>query len=255
MLNFFRFKGEHREFYLFFKNTLGFTPRNTKLYQIAFIHKSKSLDMGQGRKVNNERLEYLGDAVLSAIVAEFLYKKYPNQGEGFLTEMRSKIVSRANLNKLAQKIGLSQLVQYNRVSQDIFKSIDGDTFEALIGAIYLEKGYNFTLHIVIDKIINLHLDVDTMAHTDWNFKSKIIDWGQKNHKKISFEVERVFYQGKESRRHYDVRVKVDDTPAEHAIEYSIKAAEQLAAEKTYKKYQEQGIIPTHTEEPAALGTH
>ena len=244
-----RYKGEHKEFYLFFKNTLGFTPRNTELYQIAFIHKSKSIDMGKGRKVNNERLEYLGDAVLSAIVADFLYKKYPNQGEGYLTEMRSKIVSRANLNKLAQKIGLSQLEQYNRMSQGIFKSIDGDTFEALIGAIYLEKGYKFTRHIVIDKIINLHLDVDAMAHTDWNFKSKLIDWGQKNHRKISFEVERVFYQGKEARRQYDVRVKVDDTAAEHAIEYSIKAAEQLAAEKTYKKYQEQGIIPPHTDQP------
>ena len=244
-----RYKGEHKEFYLFFKNTLGFTPRNTQLYQIAFIHKSKSLDMGQGHKVNNERLEYLGDAILSAIVAEFLYKKYPNQGEGYLTEMRSKIVSRASLNKLAQKIGLSQLVQYNRASQGIFKSIDGDTFEALIGAIYLEKGYKFTRHIVIDKIINLHLDVDAMAHTDWNFKSKLIDWGQKNHRKISFEVERVFYQGKEARRQYDVRVKVDDTAEEHAIEYSIKAAEQLAAEKTYKKYQEQGIIPPHTDQP------
>ena len=244
-----RYKGEHKEFYLFFKNTLGFTPRNTELYQIAFIHKSKSIDMGKGRKVNNERLEYLGDAVLSAIVADFLYKKYPNQGEGYLTEMRSKIVSRANLNKLAQKIGLSQLEQYNRMSQGIFKSIDGDTFEALIGAIYLEKGYKFTRHIVIDKIINLHLDVDAMAHTDWNFKSKLIDWGQKNHRKISFEVERVFYQGKESRRQYDVRVKIDDTAAEHAIEYSIKAAEQLAAEKTYKKYQEQGIIPPHTDQP------
>ncbi len=246
MLNFFRYRGEHREFYLFFKNMLGFTPRNTQLYQIAFIHKSKSLDMGKGRRVNNERLEYLGDAVLSAIVAEFLYKKYPSQGEGYLTEMRSKLVSRANLNKLAQKIGLSQLIQYNRESQGIFKSIDGDTFEALVGAIYLEKGYNFTRHVVIDKIINIHLDVDAMAHTEWNFKSKLIDWGQKNHKKISFEVERTFIQGKESRRHYDVRVKVDDTAAEHAIEYSIKAAEQLAAEKTYKKYQEQGIIPAAT---------
>ena len=244
-----RYKGEHKEFYLFFKNTLGFTPRNTELYQIAFIHKSKSIDMGKGRKVNNERLEYLGDAVLSAIVADFLYKKYSSQGEGYLTEMRSKIVSRANLTKLAQKIGLSQLVQYNRMSQGIFKSIDGDTFEALIGAIYLEKGYKFTRHIVIDKIINLHLDVDAMAHTDWNFKSKLIDWGQKNHRKISFEVERVFYQGKESRRQYDVRVKIDDTAAEHAIEYSIKAAEQLAAEKTYKKYQEEGIIPPHTDQP------
>lgn len=248
MLNFFRYRGEHREFYLFFKNMLGFTPRNTQLYQIAFIHKSKSLDMGKGRRVNNERLEYLGDAVLSAIVAEFLYKKYPSQGEGYLTEMRSKLVSRANLNKLAQKIGLSQLIQYNRESQGIFKSIDGDTFEALVGAIYLEKGYNFTRHVVIDKIINIHLDVDAMAHTEWNFKSKLIDWGQKNHKKISFEVERTFIQGKESRRHYDVRVKVDDTLAEHAIEYSIKAAEQLAAEKTYKKYQEQGIIPPHTDQ-------
>ncbi len=248
MLNFFRYRGEHKEFYLFFKNMLGFTPRNTQLYQIAFIHKSKSLDMGRGRRVNNERLEYLGDAVLSAIVAEFLYKKYPNQGEGYLTEMRSKLVSRANLNKLAQKIGLSQLIQYNRESQGIFKSIDGDTFEALVGAIYLEKGYNFTRHVVVDKIINLHLDVDAMAHTDWNFKSKLIDWGQKNHRKVSFEVERVFYQGKEGRRQYDVRVKIDGSPAEHAIEYSIKAAEQLAAEKTYKKYQEQGIIPPHTDQ-------
>lgn len=248
MLTFNRYKGEHKEFYLFFKNVLGFTPRNTSLYQIAFIHKSKSVETGQGWRVNNERLEYLGDAVLSAVVAEFLYKKYPHQGEGFLTEMRSKLVSRANLNKLAQKIGLSQLIQYNRESQGVFKSIDGDAFEALVGAIYLEKGYRFTRRVIIKKIMSIYLDVDAMAHTDWNFKSKLIDWGQKNHKKISFEVERVFFQGKESRRQYDVRVKIDGEPAEHAIEYSIKAAEQLAAEKTYKKLQEQGIIPPHTDE-------
>ena len=242
MFNICRFKGENKEFYLFFKNVLGFVPHNINLYQIAFIHRSKSVDMGQGWRVNNERLEYLGDAVLSAIVAEFLYKKYPHQGEGFLTEMRSKLVSRATLNKLAQKIGLSQLIQYNRESQGIFKSIDGDAFEALVGAIYLEKGYRFTRRVIIKKIINNHMDVEGLAHTDWNYKSKLIDWGQKNHKKISFEVERVMYQGRESRRQYDVRVKVDGNDAEHAIEYSIKAAEQLAAEKTYKKYQEEGII-------------
>jgi ribonuclease-3 len=248
MLTFNRYKGEHKEFYLFFKNVLGFTPRNTSLYQIAFIHKSKSVETGQGWRVNNERLEYLGDAVLSAVVAEFLYKKYPHQGEGFLTEMRSKLVSRANLNKLAQKIGLSQLIQYNRESQGVFKSIDGDAFEALVGAIYLEKGYRFTRRVIIKKIMSTYLDVDAMAHTDWNFKSKLIDWGQKNHKKISFEVERVFFQGKESRRQYEVIVKIDGEPAEHAIEYSIKAAEQLAAEKTYKKLQQEGIIPPHSEE-------
>ena len=130
-LNLFQ-KKENKEFYSFFKNVLGFTPRNTSTYQIAFIHKSKSQETYQGKKINNERLEYLGDAVLSAIVAEFLYKKYPYQGEGFLTEMRSKIVSRASLNKLAQKIGLSQLIQYNKESQGLFKSIDGDAFEKSI---------------------------------------------------------------------------------------------------------------------------
>ena len=134
---------ENKEFYSFFKNILGFTPRRTKIYQVAFIHKSKSIETLQGRRINNERLEYLGDAVLSAIVAEYLYKKYPYKGEGFLTELRSKIVSRNNLNKLAQKIGLSQLIQYNKEQQGVFKSIDGDAFEALVGAIYLEKGFNF----------------------------------------------------------------------------------------------------------------
>ncbi len=239
-----RYKGEHKEFYLFFKNTLGFTPRNTELYQIAFIHKSKSIDMGKGRKVNNERLEYLGDAVLSAIVADFLYKKYPNQGEGYLTEMRSKIVSRANLNKLAQKIGLSQLEQYNRMSQGIFKSIDGDAFEALVGAIYLEKGYKFTRHVIVDRVIKIHMDIDALSHQDWNFKSKLIDWGQKERHKVSFEVVRVMYQGKKnaSRKEYEIMATIDGNPGESAIEYSIKAAEQLAAEKTYKKLLETGVI-------------
>ena len=243
-----RYKGENKEFYLFFKNVLGFVPRNKKLYQIAFIHRSKSVEMGQGWRINNERLEYLGDAVLSAVVAEFLYKKYPYQGEGYLTEMRSKMVSRANLNKLAQKIGLSQLIQYNRESQGVFKSVDGDAFEALVGAIYLEKGYRFTRRVLVKKIIGDYIDVDAMAHTEWNFKSKLIDWGQKNRKKISFETEHVLHQGKDGRRQYDVRVKIDGEPAEHAIEFSIKAAEQLAAEKTYKQLQEKGLIPPHVEE-------
>lgn len=241
-------KREHPEFYLFFKNVLGFTPRNIRLYQIAFIHKSKSVEMGAGVRINNERLEYLGDAVLSALVADYLYKKYPYQGEGFLTEMRSKLVSRASLNKLARKIGMPELVQSMRDGQGGFKSVDGDAFEALVGAIYLDRGYRFTRRIIIDKVMASYIDIDAMAHTDWNYKSKLIDWAQKGQHKISFEVERVFYQGKESRKEYDVRVMIDAKPAEHAIDYSIKAAEQLAAEKTYKHYQEQGLIPPHSEE-------
>lgn len=246
----FKRKRENKEFYGFFKNVLGFTPRHTETYQIAFIHKSKSQETFQGRKVNNERLEYLGDAVLSAIVAEFLYKKYPYQGEGFLTEMRSKIVSRASLNKLAQKIGLSQLIQYNKESQGVFKSIDGDAFEALVGAIYLERGYKFTRKVIVNKVMSTYMDIDGMAHTDWNFKSKLIDWGQKEKKKVSFAVIRTMYQGKgnNSRKQYECQVQIDGEPQQSAIEYSIKAAEQLAAEKTYKKLQESGVIPPHTTE-------
>lgn len=230
----FRKKTEEAEFYRFFKNVLGFTPRRTEVYQIAFIHRSKSHETTQGRRVNNERLEYLGDAALSIIVAEYLYKKYPCQGEGFLTEMRSKIVSRASLNKLAHKIGLTQLIQYNKDSQGVFKSIEGDAFEALVGAIYLERGYRFTRKVLINRILKVHIDVDAISRQDWNFKSKIIDWGQKNRHKVSFEVVQVLGKNA-SRRQYEVQTLIDGQPQEKAIDYSIKAAEQLAAEKTYKK--------------------
>ena len=244
MFLFNRHKG-NEEFYNFFKNILGFTPRRTDIYQIAFIHKSKSVEFLKGRRINNERLEYLGDAVLSAIVADYLYKKYPYEGEGFLTIMRSKIVSRANLNKLAHKIGLTKLIQYNKEQQGIFKSIEGDAFEALVGAIYMEKGYNFTRKIIIDRVIRFHLDVDALSQQDWNYKSKLIDWGQKEKRKVSFEVVRTIFQGKQnaSRKEYEVQVLLDGEPAEKAIEFSIKAAEQLAAEKTYKKLVENGTIP------------
>ncbi len=244
----FRRNKDNEAFYSFFRKVLGFTPRNTKVYQTAFIHRSKSVETAQGRRINNERLEYLGDAVLSAIVAEFLYRKYPTQGEGFLTELRSKIVSRSNLNQLAQKIGLSQLIQYNKESQGIFKSIDGDTFEALVGAIYIEKGYRFTRRVIINRILHIYIDVDELSHKDWNFKSKLIDWGQKKKHKVSFEVVRVIYQGKNdsNRKKYEIRALINGEPYESAIEYSIKAAEQLAAEKTYKKLISSGKIKIST---------
>lgn len=188
-----------------------------------------------GHRINNERLEYLGDAVLSAIVAEYLYKRYPYQGEGFLTEMRSKIVGRATLNKLGKKIGLPQLVEYNKTTQGVFKSRDGDAFEALIGAIYLEKGYDFTKKVFINRLITRYIDVDELANTDWNFKSKLLDWGQKRRKKINFVVTRSFYPDNDhSRKQYEVCVNIDGKPYESSIDFSVKSAEQLAAEKTYK---------------------
>lgn len=237
-------RSEDEAFRQFFKTTLGFTPRNLELYHIAFVHRSKSINMGQGHRVNNERLEYLGDSVLSTVIADMLYRRYPTQGEGFLTEMRSKLVSRKMLNKLAREMGLPQLIQSEKQKQTgAFKSIDGNTFEALIGAIYLEKGFEQTRRIIVEKIYNVYMNVDDVLHTDWNYKGRLIDWGQKNRHKISFEVENITYHGHEGRKRYDVRVKIDGEPAEHAAEFSIKAADQLAAEMTYKKLQEQGLIP------------
>ena len=229
-------KKERPEFYRFFKNVLGFTPRRTDLYHIAFIHRSQSA-VHEGHRINNERLEYLGDAVLGAVVAEFLYKKYPMRGEGFLTEMRSKIVSRKSLGSLAMKIGLTELIEHQPGVEGSFKSIGGDAFEALIGAIYIERGYRFTRKIIIDKLLCTYLDVDAVAQTDWNFKSKLIDWGQKNHKKVTFETINTYTRTKSGRREYECRVNIDGQPQQSAIEYTIKAAEQLAAEKTYKALQ------------------
>ena len=243
----FRKHKDNEAFYSFFKNILGFTPRSVEIYQIAFLHRSRSKETLHGHRINNERLEYLGDAVLSAVVAEYLYRKFPYQGEGFLTVMRSKIVSRANLNKVAHKIGLSQLVEYNKEQQgSVFKSIDGDAFEALVGAIYLEKGFNFTRKVLVNRIINMHMDIDALLHQDWNYKSKLIDWGQKEKVKVHFEVESVTHSDKKngSRKEYNIRAMLGSEPGESAIEYSIKAAEQLAAEKTYKKMVETGRIQT-----------
>lgn len=239
---------EDKNFQLFFKNVLGFSPRKAELYHIALTHRSRTR-VDAGHRVNNERLEYLGDAVLSAVVAEYLYKKYPCQGEGFLTEMRSKIVSRANLNKLSQKIGLSQLIDYNREAPGVFKSVAGDAFEALIGAIYLERGYRFTRRIIINKMMNTYLDVDEMAHTDWNFKSKLIDWCQKERHKVAFETLRTISNGYHGRRQYECVVLIDGVKQIPAVDFTIKSAEQLSAEKTYKKLVEEGKIVASAQRP------
>lgn len=224
---------ENPAFYAFFRNVLGYTPRHTELYRIALTHSSSS-HVDHGHRINNERLEYLGDAVLGCIVAEYLYKKYPLKGEGFLTEMRSKIVSRKSLGILAGKIGLTELIDHQKGQDGAFKSMGGDAFEALIGAIYLEKGHRFTRRLIIDRLLCTYLDIDQIAATDWNYKGKLIDWGQKQRKKVTFEVVRSYVHDREGRREYECRVNIDGQPQQSAIGYTVKSAEQLAAEKTYK---------------------
>jgi ribonuclease-3 len=239
-MGFFNKPKEDKEIVMFLRYVFGCKPKNIFLYKQSLIHRSSSHLGVKGNKINNERLEYLGDTVLNTIVGHFLFKRYPYQGEGFLTEMRSKIVSRASLNKLAIKIGLNKLIECNKDNHGKFISMDGDAFEALVGALYLDLGYERTYKIIANKMLSTHLDVDSLETAGWNYKSKIIDYGQKNKKKVSFEIIETFVVN--NRKQYKVQVLIDGEPKESAVEFSIKAADQLAAEKTYKKMEEQHII-------------
>lgn len=219
----------------FFRNVLGYTPRNEEIYKVALTHKSMSQEIGNGHKINNERLEYLGDAVLSAVVADYLYQKFPYQGEGFLTEMRSKMVSRASLNKLSRKLGLDDLVICDHHTNNISKSMGGNTFEALVGAIYIDRGFRFTKKVLLHRVFSLHMDLDEVEKTTVNYKGKLIDWGQKRSQKVTFETVRVINNGKHERKQFECRALIAGKPAESGIDYTIKGAEQIAAMHTLEK--------------------
>lgn len=213
-------------------NIFGFYPKNIALYQVAFTHKSMAMETVGNYHVSNERMEYLGDAVLSIVVADYLFHTYPTQAEGFLTQMRSRIVSRVSLNKLSQKLGFEDYIKHasdmgNSLS---FKSVGGNAFEALMGAIYLDRGFDFTKKIIIDRIIRVHIDLDQLQQTDVNFKSKLLEWSQKKKKNTVFKLLEEIGEG--HKKQYHVQVIIDNQPYADAIDRSIRGAEQLAAEKT-----------------------
>lgn len=215
------------------KNLLGFVPGNLSLYRLAFRHKSVAVVVKNGAKNSNERLEFLGDAVLGSVVAEVLFKRYPYKGEGFLTEMRSKIVSRSNLNALARKLGFDELVEFdNRMVnfQSKQSSLLGDAFEALVGAVYLDKGYNFTRDFLINRIIKPHVDINTLEQTETNFKSKLIEWCQRHGKDVSFE--QVSNAEGDSAKLFTIQAIIDGENFGIGRDYNKKNAEKLAAEKT-----------------------
>lgn len=219
-----------KDFIFSIRNIFGFCPENVSLYKLAFLHRSVAAE-SNGHKLSNERLEYLGDAVLSSVVADYLFKKFPYREEGFLTEMRSKIVSREQLNKLSRKLGLDQFIQSNQDSKSFFRSMEGDAFEAFIGAIYLDRGYNFTKSVIINRIINVHFDIDDLVNTEVNFKSKLIEWSQKERRAIDFNV--VTEVGNGNSKQYIVEIKVDNDICAIGQDFSIKGAEKIAAEKAY----------------------
>jgi ribonuclease-3 len=207
------------------RNLLGFYPGNISVYQLAFSHRSISRETDNGVPLSNERLEYLGDAVLGAVVADMLFKKFPYRDEGFLTEMRSRIVSRENLKNLAVKIGIDELLQ-KEAAIGTYRSMYGDAFEALIGAIYLDKGYAKTQKFILDRIIRIHVDLHEIEQTEKNFKSLILNWGQREKHSIVFET----VEEEQKDRLIKVRLLVDDKEVAVGVDFVKKKAEQIAAQ-------------------------
>lgn len=212
------------------KNIAGITPSNLALYRLATLHSSISKESDTGFKESNERLEYLGDAVLGATVADYLFKKFPFKDEGFLTEIRSRIVNREALNLLARKIGIANIVQYDAKNSHLQQVILGNTLEAIVGAIYLDKGFLRCKKFVIDKLIAPNYDLDALINSNPNFKSKIIEWAQREGKDVKFEILDV----KKGRNHkeFTARVIVNSEPMGTGFGNNKKKAEQDAALKT-----------------------
>ncbi len=207
---------------------VGSKPFNLSLYKLAIKHVSISDESINGLKISNERLEYLGDAFLGAVVAEYLFNKFPYRDEGFLTETRSRIVNREALNQISIKIGLARILEteYKGKNLNAHKSIFGDTLEALVGAIYLDRGYDFCKNFILKRII-IHFDVEDIISTTSNFKSKIIEWVQKENKVIEFKTVNV--TGNQRFKEFTVDVTVDGVLVASGKGATKKKAEQEAA--------------------------
>ncbi len=222
------FSSSRKEFYLSLKNLLGFYPQNLKLYDLAFIHKSASAIDSQGNFVNNERLEYLGDAILGAIIADFLYNRFPQEDEGFLTKTRSKLVNRSFLTKLTTDMGLHVLINSNTTKNSDKSHIYGDALEALIGAIYLDKDYQTAKYFVTKKILSQFVNLNEIEQYDSNFKSQLIEWSQKSKKELEFETTEEF-SDKNKQPKFVAVVKIDNKKVGHGTGTSKKEAQQNAA--------------------------
>ena len=223
-----------RESYFCFYKILGFYPRNIQLYQQALLHKSTSIRSEKGRPLNNERLEFLGDAILDAIVGDIVYKHFEGRREGFLTNTRSKIVQRETLNKLAVEIGLDKLVKYSTRSSSHNSYMYGNAFEAFIGAIYLDQGYERCKRFMEEKIFKNYIDLDKMSRKEVNFKSKLIEWSQKSKVEVSFELIEQFLD-EDYNPMFHTEIRIEGISAGKGTGYSKKESQQNAAQAALKK--------------------
>jgi ribonuclease III len=212
------------------RNVLGLRPGNAYLYKTALTHRS----VREGADENNERLEYLGDAILSAITADYLFKRYPYKGEGFLTEMRSKMVNRQQLNEVALKMGLNKVTLYNKFDYSLKASqIFGNTLEAVVGAIYLDKGYKRTKHWVLHCLIIPHMFMDDLEILEINHKNKLIGWANKNGRTIEFET--ISEKIENGRRLFTIGAMLDGAVVAEGRAFNKKDASQIAAQLAIDK--------------------
>jgi len=233
-----------RESYSRFYSILGFYPHNISLYEQALLHKSSSVKSEKGRPLNNERLEFLGDAILDAIVADIVFKQFTGKKEGFLTNTRSKIVQRETLNKLAVQIGLDKLIKYSTRTSSHNSYMCGNAFEALVGAIYIDRGYDVCKYFMEVKIMKRFIDLEKIARKEVNFKSKLIEWTQKNKVTISFELIEQFLD-KEANPIFQSEILIEGLSAGTGVGYSKKESQQNAAKMALKKIQ---TIPNFLQE-------
>lgn len=218
------------EFALALERILGFTPNQTHFYRQAFTHKSVIKDSKQEAFESYERLEFLGDAILDSIISTYLFKKFPFKDEGYLTQLRSRLVRRNTLNDLGYKIGLKELIEakLNRESKTIY----GDALEALIGAIYLDKNYETAEKFVIEKLILLHINIDEVIETETDFKSRTIEWAQKNKAQLQFNITE---KEEGNSKLFTAALLIDDVKKGVGTDFSKKKAEQKACEQFYNK--------------------
>ncbi len=224
------FFSKDKEFRSALYQIMGFCPHNIDLYRTAFAHKSheyRSKKTGN-KPLNNERLEFLGDAVLETVVSHIVYRKYPNKREGFLTNTRSKIVSRESLGKLAKELGIDRLIQSQTHGRTHNSYLEGNSFEALMGAIYLDRGFRYAFQFIEKRIIGAVLDLDTVANKEVNFKSKLLEWKQKNRIHLDF-VDNISNNSNSTSPSFHTTVVIEGIPAGEGKGFSKKESHQAAA--------------------------
>ncbi|TDQ28454.1 ribonuclease III [Tenacibaculum caenipelagi] len=241
-MNFFRRivkpqNAEDEAFYYELKELLNFKPIKLSYYKKAFTHRSLKLTDSKGNPVNYERLEFLGDAILGTVIASYLFKKVPYGDEGYLTQMRSKIVSREHLNSLGKDLDLIRLVKSNISKENVSNNIYGNIFESLIGAIYLDRGYNYCHQFIYEQVIMPYVDIERLEGKISSYKGFVIEWCQKKKKKYKFES----YEdsGNQNKKYFSVRVSIDGNIVAKGRSTSKKKAEEIAAKRVYYAMQNQ----------------